>query len=376
MEEYNFYKNLRVIWPDDHSRILDGVSEKELRAKFTRYQKKGYIGHCQWHDKKWKILGEKRVAWVSFDFTNKECERYAGQKESKQLQKDMRLFAILSMEKYGTRELEDILIRTKKVLRLTYFGNHPEGIFQDETLMQPRMCPELMDFFLIFKPYQHAAIIDRLVEYMERRLFPNLGLLRIHYQSMFRLEKELEVLESENAFSEAAILLAYIHFMRSIPLQTKEFCQIPENIITGKEDNLFLCDPSRESKQLLIPEPLIKDVRALLTINAQVTLCKLAELLEEAYQILKRKRQYVICTDEQLAELYGKRTLSDTEFLHAGECLKLSLPVIRLLSIIAGKAKTQYPAEFLQTAKLPVELTEEVWILHTERAIIAEKMEK
>lgn len=374
MKGYNFYKNLRVIWPDDHSRILDGISEKELREKFKRYQKKGYIGHCQWHDKKWKILGEKRVAWVSFDFTKKECERYAGQKESEQLQEDMRLFAILSMEKYGTRELEDILIRTKKVLRLTDFGNNPEGIFQDETLMQPRICPELMGFFLIFKPYQHAVMIDKLVEYMEKKFFPNLGLFRIHYQSIFRLEKELEILEREEIFPEAAILLAYMHFMRNIPLQTKAFCQIPENITTGEGDEILLHDLCCPSKPILVPEPLIKDVKVLLTINESLTPCKLVELLEEAYQILKKK--YVICTNEQLAERYGKRTLADTEFLHAGECLKLALPMIRLLSVIAGKTKTQHPATFLKMTRLPVELTEEAWAIHTEKAIIAEKMEQ
>jgi len=377
MQEYNFYKQLHVVRADDETRIIErGISERELKEKFLRYKHRGYIGSCQWNDKNWKIIGEKRTANICFDFSAKECAAYEKQKEGAMLSEDFRLFAVLGMEKYGTQELEDLLRRTKKVLRLTKFGQIPDGIFQNTTLMQPRNCPEMTDFFRIFQPYQYEATINSLVEYMEQHLFPNIGLLRIHYQAMFRLEKELKMLVVKQSCSDAAYVLAYMHLMRHIPMKTSKFCTLSEDSIQKEGNQTYLCNPCAQIRNTPLSEELEAEIRKVISIKRKTHPINLIEALETVYHALHGNGYHCIRTDEQFAERYGQRTLSDENLLNTGELIKLTLPIIRLLSIIIGTAYTEQPEEFLKIADLPVTLDTEAWRFHTEKALLAEKIEQ
>lgn len=377
MQEYNFYKQLHVVRTDDKTRIVErGISERELKEKFLRYKHRGYIGACQWNDKNWKIIGEKRAAHISFDFSTKECAVYEKQKEDTMLSEDFRLFAVLGMEKYGTQELEDLLRKTKKVLRLTKFGQMPERIFQNTTLMQPRNCPEITDFFRIFQPYQYEIIINNLIEYMEQRLFPNIGLLRIHYQAMFRLEKELKQLVTKQNISEAEYILTYMHMMRVIPVKTHEFCDLSETCIQKDGNRTYLCNTGGQIQYISLSEELEAEIQKIISIKKKPNPDYLVEALEKVYYILSRNSYHCIRTDEQLAERYGQRTLSDENLLKTGELIKLTLPIIRLLSIVIGAAYTKQPEEFLKIADLPVTLDTEAWRFHTEKALLAEKIER
>lgn len=372
MQEYNFYKQLRVVWSDDDTRILDGVSERELKEKFLRYRHRGYIGPCRWDDRVWKIIGEKRTAGICFDFTGKECNTYAKFNHGAALQEDARLFVILGMEKYGTRELEDLWKKTKKVLKLTAFGQHPEHVMENEMLMQPRNCPELMDFFRIFQPYGYNEIIRNLEEYMEKHLFPNIGLLKIHYQAMFRLEKALQDLKEKKNTPEAGRILAYMHTMRCIPIKTSEFCALVGTSVEKREKNAYLYDPQGILRHMPFPAGLELELGE--AVKADITPSGLVNDLEKVYHAVSGS-YYCIRTDEQLAERYGKRCLTDENRLQEGELIRLALPMIRLLSIIVGMAHTDHPELFLKTAKLPVTLEAKEWQIHTEKALLAEKLE-
>lgn len=373
MQEYNFYKHLHVIWTDDDTRILDGISERELKEKFLRYRHRGYIDSSKWEDRTWRIIGEKKTVVICFDFTEKECSTYAELNHDAVLQEDARLFVILGMEKYGTRELEDLWKKTKKVLRLVKFGQTPEGVFQNETLMQPRNCPELMDFFRIFQPYGYKEMIRNLEEYMEEHLFPNMGLLRIHYQAMFRLEKALQKLKEKQQSQEACRILAYMHTMRYIPMKTDVLCALSDVSIKKIGEKMYLCDPRGIFQDILLSVELEREIREV--IKAEITPSDFVNDLEKVYHAVSGS-YYCIRTDEQLAERYGKRTLTDENLLQEGELIRLSLPIIRLLSIIIGAAYTENPEVFLRIAELPVTLEVKEWRIHTEKALLAEKLER
>lgn len=372
MQEYNFYKHLHVVWADDDTRILDGISEKELKEKFLRYRHRGYIDSSKWEDRTWRIIGEKKTAVICFDFTEKECNAYAELNHDAVLQEDARLFVILGMGKYGTRELEDLWKKTKKVLRLVKFGQTPEGVFRNETLMQPRNCPELMDFFRIFQPCGCNEIIRNLEKYMEEHLFPNMGLLRIHYQAMFRLEKALRELKEKQQNPEVCRILAYMHTMRYIPMKTDEFCTLSDVFIRKIGEKTYLCDPHGILRDIPLSVELEMEIREV--IQTDIIPSDLVNDLESVYHTVSSS-YYCIRTDEQLAERYGKRTLTDENLLQEGELIRLSLPIIRLLSIIIGAAYTENPEVFLRIAELPATLEVKEWRIHTEKALLAEKLE-